>query len=84
MARVSFVNPRQYKSIRMKEFIESRRRTLGKSQKEVGEAIGLSQQSYSRIVKSKDIKTEFSATELVLLFKELEMSKEEICEQMQM
>lgn len=73
-----FYDKDQYCKDCLIEKIEGRRKRLHLSQEDVGTAIGLTQQGYAYRVNPEKGNASFTFIEVVLLFKELKFSDEEI------
>lgn len=72
-----FYDKEKFFEARLAEFIEGRRRRLGKKQAELGEVIGISQQAFGKRVKPEEGKCNLTCIQLVKLFDALEVTDEE-------
>ena len=78
MPRVA-VNTRKYMMTDLSRWIVGKMHEKGLNQKDIGQILGINQQSVSRrLSDSKDGNDVFSQGELILLFKELGATDEEI------
>ena len=79
-----FYDKEEFCQDRLLEYIEGRRRRLNKKQSDLGEAVGMSQQSFSYRMHRDKGRGNFEFIHLVKLFKELEATDEEILKLMKM
>ncbi len=68
----------QHSKDKLVEFIDGRKRTLRKSQKDLGESLGMTQQAFGYHTNREKGNANFEFIHLVKLFRELNATDEEI------